>query len=122
MVWLLGAKVLFSGDIVYVECMLSVILVSNSKTWLNAVKVIENLAPQHLVPGHRKVSTLAVARADTTDYLLALRGHMKKAVDEDLDMSAVVRSFNDTPYTRLLNAADLMPGNANRVCLELERE
>ena len=122
MVWLLGATVLFSGDIVYVECMLSVILVSNSKTWLNAVKVIENLAPQHFVPGHRKVSTLAVARADTTDYLLALRGHMKKAVDEDLDMSAVVRSFNDTPYTRLLNAADLMPGNANRVCLELERE
>ena len=122
MVWLPGPKVLFSGDIVYVERMLSVIPVSNSKAWLNAFKVIEDLAPQYLVPGHGKVSTLAVARADTADYLLALRGHMKKAVDEGLDMSAAVKSFNAAPYMRLLNAADLMPGNASRIYLELERE
>ena len=122
MVWLPGPKVLFSGDIVYVERMLSVIPVSNSKAWLNAFKVIEDLAPQYLVPGHGKVSTLAVARADTADYLLALRAHMKKAVDEGLDMSAAVKSFNAAPYMRLLNAADLMPGNASRVYLELERE
>ena len=122
MVWLPGPKVLFSGDIVYVERMLSVIPVSNSKAWVNAFKVIEDLAPQYLVPGHGKVSTLAVARADTADYLLALRAHMKKAVDEGLDMSAAVKSFNGAPYMRLLNAADLMPGNASRVYLELERE
>ena len=122
MVWLPGPKVLFSGDIVYVERMLSVIPVSNSKAWVNAFKVIEDLAPQYLVPGHGKVSTLAVARADTADYLLALRGHMKKAVDEGLDMSAAVKSFNAAPYMRLLNAADLMPGNASRIYLELERE
>ena len=82
----------------------------------------EELAPLHLVPGHGKVSTVKVARADTADYLLALRGHVKKAVDEGLDMSAAVKSFNAAPYMRLLNAADLMPGNASRVYLELERE
>lgn len=92
MVWLSGPKVLFTGDIVYVERMLSVIPVSNSKAWVNAFKVIEDLAPHYLVPGHGKVSTLAVARADTVDYLLALRAHMKKAVDEGLDMSAAVKS------------------------------
>ena len=122
MVWLSGSQVLFSGDIVYVERMLSVIPVSNSKAWVNAFKVIEDLAPVHLVPGHGKVSTVKVARADTADYLLALRFHMKKAVDEGLDMSAAVKSFNAAPYMRLLNAADLMPGNASRVYLELERE
>jgi glyoxylase-like metal-dependent hydrolase (beta-lactamase superfamily II) len=122
MVWLPGPKVLFSGDIVYVERMLSVIPVSNSKAWVNAFKAIEDLAPLHLVPGHGKVSTLAVARADTADYLLALRAHMKKAVDEGLDMSAAVKSFNAAPYMRLLNAADLIPGNASRIYLELERE
>ena len=90
MVWLPDSKVLFSGDIVYVERMLSVIPVSNSRAWVNAFKVIEDLAPRHLVPGHGKVSTLAVARADTADYLLAIRAHMKKAVDEALDMSTVL--------------------------------
>lgn len=122
MVWLPGSKVLFSGDVVYVERMLSVIPVSNSKAWVNAFNVIEDLAPLHVVPGHGKVSTLAVARADTANYLLALRAHMKKAVDEGVDMSSAVKSFNAVPYMRLLNAADLMPGNASRIYLELERE
>ena len=122
MVWLPDSKVLFSGDIVYVERMLSVIPVSNSQAWVKAFQVIEDLAPRHLVPGHGKVSTVDVARADTADYLLAIRAHMKKAVDEALDLSTAVKSFNAETYMRLLNAADLMPGNASRIYLELERE
>ena len=37
-------------------------------------------------------------------------------------MSAAIKSLNAAPYMRLLNAADLMPGNASRIYLELERE
>ena len=122
LVWLPGKKVMFSGDIVYVERMLSVIPVSNTKAWVDAFKVIEDLQPQHIVPGHGKVSTLATARADTADYLVALRAHMKKAVDEGVDVSAAVKSFSTAPFTRLRNAADLMPGNASRTYLEIERE
>jgi hypothetical protein len=33
-----------------------------------------------------------------------------------------VKSFDDRAYTRLLNAAELMPGNASRTYLELEWE
>lgn len=122
MVWLPARQVLFAGDIVYVERMLSVIPVSNTQAWLAAFKVIEDLAPRHIVPGHGKVSTLAVARADTADYLTALRAHMKKSVDEGVDLSAALKSFNAAPYLRLLNATELMPGNASRTYLELERE
>jgi hypothetical protein len=46
---------------------------------------------------------------DTQAYPLALRAHMRKAVDA-------------AAFTRLLNAAELMPGNASRIYLELERE
>ena len=42
---------------------------------------------------------------------MALRAHMKKAVDDSVDMSAAVKSFDARPYTRLQNAAELMPGN-----------
>ena len=122
MVWLPGKKVLFSGDVVYVDRMLSVIPVSNTKAWLASFKAIEDLQPQYIVPGHGKVSTLATARADTADYLVALRAHMKKAVDDGVDVSAAVKSFNTAPFMRLLNAADLMPGNGSRTYLELERE
>lgn len=122
MVWLPGEKVLFSGDIVYVERMLSVIPVSNTQAWLASFKVIEDLQPQYIVPGHGAVSTLTAARADTADYLAALRAHMKKAVDDGVDVSAAVKSFNSAPFMRLRNAADLMPGNGSRTYLELERE
>lgn len=122
MVWLPSRNVLFSGDIVYVNRMLSVIPVSSTKAWLAAFKVIEDLQPRQIVPGHGDVTDLATAAADTRAYLLALRAHMKKAVDEGVDLSVAVRSFNPQPFMRLLNAAELMPGNASRTYLELERE
>jgi glyoxylase-like metal-dependent hydrolase (beta-lactamase superfamily II) len=73
MVWLPAAKVLFTGDVVYVERMLGVLPVSNTKQWLATFDVIEQLAPAHLVPGHGKVTDVANARADTRVYLEALR-------------------------------------------------
>ena len=84
--------------------------------------MIEALQPRVLVPGHGRVTDLATARADTQAYLLALRAHMRKAVDDGTDVSAAVRSFDARPFTRLLNAAELMPGNGSRTYLELERE
>ena len=122
MVWLPQKNVLFSGDVVYVDRMLGVLPVSNTRRWLDTFAVVEQLNPAVLVPGHGSVTTVATARADTQAVLLALRAHMKKAVDDGVDVSAAVRSFDAQPFMRLLNAAELMPGNASRTYLELERE
>jgi glyoxylase-like metal-dependent hydrolase (beta-lactamase superfamily II) len=122
MVWLPQKNVLFTGDVVYVDRMLGVIPVSHTKHWLVTFAVIEQLNPAVLVPGHGRVTNLATAKADTQAYLLALRAHMKKAVDDGTDVSAAVKSFDAAPFMRLLNAAELMPGNASRTYLELERE
>lgn len=122
MVWLPQKSVLFTGDVVYVERMLGVLPVSNTKNWLDTFAAIEPLNPQVLVPGHGSVTNVATAKADSQAYLQALRAHMKKAVDEGTDVSAAVKSFNATPFMRLLNAAELMPGNASRTYLEVERE
>lgn len=122
MVWLPQKNVLFTGDVVYVDRMLGVIPVSSTRRWLASFAVIEQLNPAVLVPGHGRVTNLATAKADTQAYLLALRAHMKKAVDDNTDVSAAVKSFDAAPFRRLLNAAELMPGNASRTYLELERE
>jgi glyoxylase-like metal-dependent hydrolase (beta-lactamase superfamily II) len=122
MVWLPQRNVLFTGDVVYVDRMLGVIPASNTKQWLATFAVIEQLNPAVLVPGHGRVTNLATAKADTQAYLLALRAHMKKAVDDGTDVSAAVKSFDAAPFMRLLNAAELMPGNASRTYLEMERE
>ena len=122
MVWLPQKNVLFTGDVVYVDRMLGVIPVSNTKNWLATFAVIEQLKPSVLVPGHGRVTNLATAQADTQSYLQALRAHMKKAVDDGAEVSAAVKSFDAAPFMRLLNAAELMSGNASRTYLELERE
>ncbi|HRH88459.1 MAG TPA: MBL fold metallo-hydrolase [Rubrivivax sp.] len=122
MVWLPRQRLLFSGDVVYVDRMLGVIPVSQTKPWLASFAEIERLAPARIVPGHGRVTDLATAKAETRDYLQALRAHMKKAVDDGVDMSTAVKSFDAHPFLRLANAAELMPGNASRVYLELERE
>ncbi len=122
MVWLPGQQVLFAGDVVYVDRMLGVIPVSNTRRWLDTFSVIEQLEPKTIVPGHGRVTDLTTARADTQAYLEALRAHMKKAVDDGIDVSAAVKSFDGRPFVRLLNAAELMPGNASRTYLEMERE
>jgi glyoxylase-like metal-dependent hydrolase (beta-lactamase superfamily II) len=122
LVWLPQQRVLFSGDVVYVDRLLGVIPVSATKPWLATFAEIERLAPAFIVPGHGRVTDLARAQADTRDHLLALRQHMKKAVDEGQDISQAVKTFDARPWLRLLNAADLLPGNASRTYLELERE
>jgi glyoxylase-like metal-dependent hydrolase (beta-lactamase superfamily II) len=122
LVWLPDAKVLFTGDVVYVNRLLGVLPVSHTGRWLDSFAVIEALKPAIVVPGHGDVTNVATAQADTQAYLQALRGHMKKAVDEGTDLSTAIKSFNAQPYLRLLNAAELMPGNASRTYLELERE
>ena len=122
LVWLPQQQVLFSGDVVYTDRLLGVLPVSHTGRWLESFAVIESLKPQRIVPGHGDVSDLARAQRDTRDYLRALRAHMKQAVDDGTDISAAIKAFDVQPYLRLLNAAELHPGNASRTYLELERE
>jgi glyoxylase-like metal-dependent hydrolase (beta-lactamase superfamily II) len=122
LVWLPQQRVAFSGDIVYVDRMLGVIPASHTGHWLETFAVLEGLQPARIVPGHGDVCDLPKARTQTRDYLLALRMHMKKAVDDGVDISAAIKSFDARPWMGLLNAAELHPGNASRTYLELERE
>lgn len=122
LVWLPQSRVLFSGDVVYVERLLGVIPVSQTKLWLATFAEIERLAPRRIVPGHGRVTDLKTAQTDTRDYLMALRSHMKNAVDEGQEISAAIKAFDGRSWLHLLNAAELMPGNASRTYLELERE
>lgn len=121
-VWLPGQRVAFSGDVVYVDRMLGVLPVSHTGRWLQSFAALQALQPERIVPGHGEVCDLATAQAHTRDYLVALRAHMKKAVDDGAEISAAIKAFDAQPWMGLLNAAQLHPGNASRTYLELERE
>lgn len=122
LVWLPQKNVLFSGDVVYVDRVLGLHPVSNSKNWLASFAVIDQLKPKTIVPGHGSVTDLATAQTQTRDLLLALRAHMKKAVDDGVDISAAVKSFDTKPFSGLKHANVWIPQLANQTYLEMERE
>ena len=122
LVWLPQKNLLFAGDVVYVDRVLGLHPVSNTRNWLESFAVIDALKPQVIVPGHGNVTNLATAQAHTRDLLLALRVHMKKAVDDGVDLAAAVKSFDGKPFAGLKHADVWIPQLANQTYLEVERE
>ena len=122
LVWLPRQQVLFAGDVVYVDRMLAVLPVSSTKAWLDSFAEVEALRPQRIVPGHGRVTEVATARAHTRNVLQALRSHAKRAVEQGVDLSDAMKSFDAQPFSHLRNANELLPANVSRTYLEVERE
>jgi glyoxylase-like metal-dependent hydrolase (beta-lactamase superfamily II) len=120
-VWLPRQKVMFSGDIVYVERMLGVGSQSDSKSWIEAFEAMAAYRPEYLVPGHGKPTTLEHASKDTLGYLLFLRQAVAEFMDDDGDISDI-GSIDQSAYHYLLNHETLAGRNAQKVFSELEWE
>ena len=121
-VWLPKARVLFSGDHVYVDRMLGVLPFSNSKNWLMSFEGLEKLNPKVIVPGHGNICDLGKARRDTKEYLVLLRNHMSKAINQGTELQTAINSLDQSKFKSLLNYQALSGGNASRVYLEMESE
>lgn len=121
-VWLPQSKVLFSGDLVYVDRLLGVVPVSNTKQWLASFEALEKLKPQRIVPGHGGVCDLAKAQRETKDYLVLLRTHMKAALDKGQDLQTAINTLDQSRFKNLLNYDGLKGVNASRTYLEMETE
>ncbi|WP_455202091.1 MBL fold metallo-hydrolase [Kaarinaea lacus] len=120
-VWLPEQNIVFTGDIVYVDRMLGVIGVSNSKNWLSVFEGMATFKPSILVPGHGQVTTLKKARTDTYDYLVFLRDAVS-AFMEDGGGIENIGKLDQSRYEYLKNYDTLKGRNAQRVYEELEWE
>ncbi|WP_455198792.1 MBL fold metallo-hydrolase [Kaarinaea lacus] len=120
-VWLPKQKILFSGDIVYVDRMLGVIGVSNSKNWLSVYEGMAKFQPEILVPGHGQVTTLEKAKTDTYDYLVFLRETISTFMEEGGGIESVGK-LDQSRYKYLENYDVLKGRNAQRVYEEMEWE
>lgn len=121
-VWLPQSKVLFSGDLIFVDRLLGVLPFSNTRDWLASFEQIERLRPKVIVPGHGGVCDLAKARRETKDYLVLLRTHMKAALDKGLDLQTAIDTLDQSRFKKLPNYDLLNGGNASRTYLEMETE
>jgi glyoxylase-like metal-dependent hydrolase (beta-lactamase superfamily II) len=120
-VWLPKRKVMFTGDLVYVDRILGVLPWSSVKKGQQAFHALEALNPKHIVPGHGGVCDLAKAKRDSGDYEDFLANVIGKAAQDMEPITEVLNRHMDLPrFRHLLNYGDLHRANMNRAFVEFE--
>jgi glyoxylase-like metal-dependent hydrolase (beta-lactamase superfamily II) len=105
-VWLPKHKVIFTGDLVFVDRMLGIPPSANIRNGQRAFRAMEALQPVFIVPGHGRVSDLARARRDTGDYYDFLIDKIAPAARNMDDMETVLNKYAEMPAFRHLEHYD----------------
>jgi len=122
-VWLPKQRVMFSGDLVYVDRLLGVLPWSSVKNGQQAFHAMAALKPARIVPGHGRVCDLAQAQRETGDYYDILVGKEGAAAKDMEPMDATLDRYADLPqFKHLENYGDLHRANMNRAFVEFESQ
>lgn len=121
-VWLPEEKIIFTGDLVYVDRMLGIQSYSLVISWQKAFKNMVKLKPEVIIPGHGSVCDLAKAQQQTGDYLDFLVRGVSKALEDwsELDETVTALSVSATRFENLRNFDSWHKLNINRTYLQLE--
>lgn len=120
-VWMPASRVVFSGDIVYMDRMLGVGPQSDSRSWVGAFEAIAALDPAVVVPGHGDPAPLAKATAETYDYLRLLRNEVAKVLDAGGDEEAATK-IDQSAFSHLAVFDEISGRNAQQVFMQMEWE
>jgi glyoxylase-like metal-dependent hydrolase (beta-lactamase superfamily II) len=119
--WLPKQRVMFSGDLVYVDRLLGVLPWSSVKNGHQAFKALAALQPARIVPRHGRVCDLTQAQRETGDYFDFLAGKVGAAAKDMEPMDAMLDRYADLPAFRHLdNYEGLHRANMNRAFTEFE--
>ena len=118
-VWLPAQKIVFSGDIIYLDRLLGVSDHSNSKSWLAVFAEIEKRKPVMIVPGHGRPAPLGKAQKETRDYLRNLRKEIGKVIAAGGTMIESVK-IDQSAFKDLAVFKQLKGRNAQAVFAEME--
>jgi len=122
-VWLPKQRVMFSGDLVFVDRLMGVLPWSSVHNGQQAFHALAALAPARIVPGHGRVCDLAQAQRETGDYYDFLAGKVGVAAREMEPMDATLDRYADLPeFRHLQNYGDLHRANMNRAFTEFEAQ
>lgn len=120
-VWLPEERVVFTGDLVYMDRMLGLLPDSPVVDWQKAFSAMVALEPLHIVPGHGDAAGLAKAKRDTGDYLDWLIREVGVRIEEWKELDETVDELGDAPqFKHLRHYESWHKTNVNRTFLQLE--
>ena len=115
-------RTVFAGDVLYAERLLAVLPDSSVTGWISAFEQLGRIDAAAFVPGHGPPGALAMFEHSTLAYLKAMKTHMDTAVKAGIDPSSATRTFDASPWAKLVNFTELSARNASLVFLECERD
>ncbi|HYP68282.1 MAG TPA: MBL fold metallo-hydrolase [Thiobacillaceae bacterium] len=120
-VWLPGRRILFSGDLVFVDRLLGILPWSSVKNGQGAFRALEALNPKTIIPGHGRVCDLVQAQRETGAYYDFLVNKVGAAARDMESMTEVLDRYADLPeFRQLENYESLHRANMNRAFTEFE--
>jgi glyoxylase-like metal-dependent hydrolase (beta-lactamase superfamily II) len=121
MIYLPKQSVMFTGDLVYVDRVFSVLPQSNVRAGAAAFSRLVEIDPTFLVPGHGRVTDLAQAQRETGDYYDFLIDNVGEAGRNMESLQDTLDQF-DRPeaFMHLENFDQLHRSNMNRVFVDFE--
>ena len=125
-VWLPRHQIAFAGAIMQSDVLPALTPDSDLGNWIAAFDNVAGLRPSQVVPGRGSVGDSARMRADTLDYLTALRDEVARAAPAGSAVSPelvarIGKSKKLTEFSRLQGYATLAPQNVAQALQQAER-
>ncbi len=121
-VWLPEQSVIFTGDLVYVDRIFTVLPWSSVVNGQKAFHDLVKLNPKYIVPGHGRISNIEKAKKDCGDYYDFLAEKIGGGAQEMESMQDLLQQYNDLPQFKHLEHYDTIHRtNMNRTYLEFEQ-
>ncbi len=118
-VWFPEQKIMFSGDIVYVERALGTGPARNVKSWIEVFEKMAAYQPEIVVPGHGHAVDLEIAHKDTYDYLVYLVKNISQMLDDGVELLDAVE-LEQSQFSYLEVFDEISRKNAQAVYEQLE--
>lgn len=113
-------NVVYAGDILYSGRLLAVVPGGDIKQWLSTYDYLKRFKGATFIPGHGRPDALASFDKSTYQYLLMLDRHMRKMVEQGVDLQDAIKRLDQSAYSYLENFNDLAGRNAHGAYLEAE--
>lgn len=118
-VWLPAQKIMFAGDIVFVERALGIGPAKNAKSWIEVFEKMSAYQPDIIVPGHGHATDLVTATQDTHSYLSYLVEKITEMLDNGDDLQAAAK-LDQSQFSYLAVFEEIASKNAHNLYTQLE--
>ncbi len=109
-VWMPKEKILFAGDIVFMDRLLGPGPAADTASWMKVFETMASYKPEVIIPGHGAPGSLKKATEETYDYIKFMRSEVAKILDNDGSMQDAAKI--DQSHYSYLKVYDKMAGRS----------